>query len=389
MDSMSVLFFSSWYPEANNKSLGIFIQRHAEALTQVGVKVVVVAFETYQGDEIRFSLEPPRIKDLTEYKVLMPFKQKSTIQKVKSIFFGRKLFSDFFLSLKNEFNPAILQVNVAFPAGLIWWFFRDNLPRKIVLAEHWSGYLAEDGRYKGVIIELITQSLVRRSSAILVVSETLQSAMLQHGLKGNYFPLPNVVDSGVFSIGLDKSAEPFRFIHVSSLDKREKNPELMLRSFVKVLNHFPSSILTIVGGFEERILELKDYSTKIGINAQVVFKGAMRAEHLAQELKGSHAFVLSSNFEGQPVVILEALCVGLPVVAPAIGGIPEIVSESDGILFPCGDEIALSNAMVEIIKEYKRFNSKAISNRTSEKHAYKKVGNYLKEIYSKVLDGKA
>jgi glycosyltransferase involved in cell wall biosynthesis len=56
-------------------------------------------------------------------------------------------------------------------------------------------------------------------------------------------------------------------------------------------------------------------------------------------------FVLASDHEGLPVTVMEALTLGVPVVATAVGGLPEIVDESNGILVPPGDPAALAAAI--------------------------------------------
>jgi glycosyltransferase involved in cell wall biosynthesis len=65
-------------------------------------------------------------------------------------------------------------------------------------------------------------------------------------------------------------------------------------------------------------------------------------------LAGCDVFVHPSLDDAFPTVLLEAMAAGLPVVASRVGGIPEIVSESTGILVPPGDPAALADAMTKI-----------------------------------------
>ncbi len=63
-------------------------------------------------------------------------------------------------------------------------------------------------------------------------------------------------------------------------------------------------------------------------------------------------FVISSRHEGIPVVLLEAMALGIPIVSTAVGGIPEVVSDGESArLVPPGDAAALAKAMAGLISD--------------------------------------
>jgi glycosyltransferase involved in cell wall biosynthesis len=62
-------------------------------------------------------------------------------------------------------------------------------------------------------------------------------------------------------------------------------------------------------------------------------------------IAAADVFVLASRHEGLPVTVMEALTLGVPVVATAVGGIPEVVTEDNGILVAPGDPAALAGAI--------------------------------------------
>jgi len=65
-------------------------------------------------------------------------------------------------------------------------------------------------------------------------------------------------------------------------------------------------------------------------------------------IAGADVFVLASDHEGLPVTVMEALTLGVPVVAPAVGGLREVVSPENGILVAPGDPQALADAIVRV-----------------------------------------
>ena len=68
-------------------------------------------------------------------------------------------------------------------------------------------------------------------------------------------------------------------------------------------------------------------------------------------LAAADIFVLASTFEGLPVAIMEALALGVPVVATSVGGVPELVRDrQEGLLVPAGDPAALADALVHLVE---------------------------------------
>ena len=100
-------------------------------------------------------------------------------------------------------------------------------------------------------------------------------------------------------------------------------------------------------------------------------------------MQQSSALLMFSRYENQPCVILEALCCGLPVIATKVGGIPEIINESNGILVEPGNEIQLLNACLMLMKNNDRFNGMAISQQSRELFSYGAVGKQFADLYKK------
>jgi len=142
----------------------------------------------------------------------------------------------------------------------------------------------------------------------------------------------------------------WKFIQASRFIAK-KGLEVTLKSFARTKNTYPNAELILAGAgpLEE---SLKRQATELGILSSVTFTGFLDQEALAKAYREAHVFVHPSQTtetgdqEGVPNAMLEAMAMGLPVVATLHGGIPEAVtSESTGLLVPERDVDAFTAAL--------------------------------------------
>ena len=113
----------------------------------------------------------------------------------------------------------------------------------------------------------------------------------------------------------------------------------------------PGARLHLVGDGPERE-RLEEHARRAGLNGRVVFLGARPRAEVLVALAGADAAVLSSDWENMPHAALEALAVGTPVVATAVGGVPEVVHDGvNGLLVPPGSPEALAAALERLLAE--------------------------------------
>lgn len=197
----------------------------------------------------------------------------------------------------------------------------------------------------------LVEALLREAAAVTCVSSHL-AEVLARKIPG--LPHVHVVHNFLrrgFVLGGDEPKPPAEapvFLHVSSL-RTVKRPELLLEAFERARAARPGARLRIVtterGG--ERVRELlRGYGSADAVSVRV---GGGDPESLSREYRAATAFVLTSRFESFGLVILEALVHGLPVVAPAVGGIPEVLGEDWPFLVRETPELAenLASAMAD------------------------------------------
>ncbi|HST03232.1 MAG TPA: glycosyltransferase family 4 protein, partial [Chloroflexia bacterium] len=135
---------------------------------------------------------------------------------------------------------------------------------------------------------------------------------------------------------------------VGRLSPEKGGVDTLIRAVYRLYSQRSDVRLLIVGDGPVRV-ELEKLNTELQARAQescspVVFAGAR--QDIPQLLGAMDVFVLPSLNEALPIVILEAMAVGLPVVATRVGGVPEIVQDGvTGLLVPPGAEDALLDAL--------------------------------------------
>ena len=106
--------------------------------------------------------------------------------------------------------------------------------------------------------------------------------------------------------------------------------------------------------------EVKELSTSLGIQQQVKFLGFRR--DIPELVRGATALVLASTHEGLPRSVMEAMCLGTPVIGSDIRGTQDLLRDDAGLLFPVGDVEALTTAMRESISDLSLISRPLFSN---------------------------
>lgn len=131
-----------------------------------------------------------------------------------------------------------------------------------------------------------------------------------------------------------------------------KNHALLLRAFAEVRRAGGKALLVIAGGGSEEV-ELHALARELDIQDSVRFLG-WRSD-LERIYAGSDAVVLSSDNEGTPVCLIEALTAGKPVVSTDVGGVRDVLDNGRlGTLVPSGDASALSRALLTLLDDLDR-----------------------------------
>jgi glycosyltransferase involved in cell wall biosynthesis len=220
-----------------------------------------------------------------------------------------------------------------------YWTIWRNIP--LITTVHTQPYSAFCRLSEKIILWL---SILSHRNTLVAISKH------NHKLIKKYWHLNNKFTRYVNN-GIDISNfhsvqhETVTFINVSRQDKN-KNQSLILRAFSR-LYHKKLSIqmkLYLVGGGDYHSLLIKE-AEHLGISNLIIFTGYVPSP--MQYLSDSDIYISSSNREGLPLSVLEAMATGLPIIATDAGGVRDLAGEN-GFLIPCNDEYALYEAMKEL-----------------------------------------
>lgn len=149
----------------------------------------------------------------------------------------------------------------------------------------------------------------------------------------------------------NRSDKNVRFICVGRLSP-EKGHIGLISSFNNLMRKGISNIeLSIIGDGPERS-RIGDEVVRLGLEKHVRLQGAISESEVFNELADADIFVLSSFMEGLPVVLIEAIAMGIPCIAPNVAGIPEIIlNERTGLLFTVSRWDELEVQMLRLYQE--------------------------------------
>ncbi|WP_340371771.1 glycosyltransferase [Peribacillus sp. FSL E2-0218] len=165
----------------------------------------------------------------------------------------------------------------------------------------------------------------------------------------------NGIDIQKYSFkGIKKDRDSINLIHIGRFSP-QKNHDFLINVFSRVATEKSNVRLRLVGDGELR-KQIEDKVILMGIVDRVEFLGIR--EDIPNLLAESDIFLMSSNWEGLPLTILEAMASGLPIIATEVGGIPDVAKHnSNAILVPRENKDLFYKAVVSLIDDINLRNS--------------------------------
>lgn len=189
---------------------------------------------------------------------------------------------------------------------------------------------------------------VREADFVACISSFACSQVMLHTPRSTWDKL-HIVHCGIEPERYRRPRRPVpdRLVFVGRLVAAKGVP-VLLQALALARRAKPSLTIVLVGDGPDRAV-LEAEARALGLGDAVSFLGYRNQEEVAELLAESTALVLPSFAEGVPVVLMEAMAAGLPVVTTRIAGIAELVEDGvSGRLVPPSDEEALARALLDV-----------------------------------------
>jgi len=378
---LKVLFISQWYPNRYDQMAGLFVQKHAEAVSLFcDVQVLYI----HADENINtFEIEEKQHSTFRELTIYYPNKKDRPFYSIRKAINYLIAYKKGLNMLQTEnFNPDIVHANILTRTALIAYLLKIWKGTPYVLTEHWSRYLPNRNAYTGTIHKFVTRVVVKNAKAVLPVSEILKKAMLSNNLlNDNYIVVSNVVDSYFFEQTPIVHRGRKRMLHISCFDEQAKNIKGIIRATNELLKKRQDFELILIGtGIDYKFVH--EFSDTFSFpKGMIKFLGEKTPEEVANWLKNSDFLVMFSNYETAGVVIAESLVCGKPVLSTKVGAAPEYLNETNGRLIEVADENALIDEMNFMFDNLDNFDCDKIKNKAQREFSYYNVGQIIFEIY--------
>lgn len=324
---MKILFYINQIYEGGAERV---ITQLASSFADAGHEsILVTSFE--HSDEYYFSRKVRRFS--LERKQLEQSRIKRNVSRIRKL---RKIIKDeapdIVLSFMQEPNFRALISSFGLPCNNIVSVRND--PNR---------------EYEGMIGSFVGKVLMPLLADGCVFQTKQASAWFPERLREKSSVIPNEVAHVFFET--KRSGEENYWVAIGRLAS-QKNYPMMIKAFAEVVKSHPDQKLEIYGAGPQR-KELENLIIHLGLSSSVSLEG--QTHDVPSVLSGAIGFLMTSDYEGMPNALMEAMAMGLPCIAtdcPCGGPAELIVDGENGFLIATGDEAALSGRMNSIVENH-------------------------------------
>ena len=381
---MYILLISRGIPSVKDPQWGCFEFDQAKALKKLGHKVVVISVD------VRFRFYYRKI-GITYFckEGIDCFNNFLLPEKIVSLFCGRylsekirkKQYEKMYKIVVAQFGKPDIIYSHYLPIS----FFSNDLSLKYhipqIAIEHWS---ALKTRINDSYVQYLAKRTYCNVSKVIAVSESLRQIIFEN-FGVDSIVVNNMVSDDFFYKQDNKCCNDgkIRFVSIGSLIKI-KGYDILLSALSKVIGVYNNWELLIVGDGEEKY-NLQKQINKLSLVNNVFLVGKKTKKEIVDIFLNSDLFILASRSETFGVVYIEAMMMGLPVIATACGGPEEFVQKTDGLVIPIEDEDALVNAILYMFKNYQLYDRVDIMENCKKRFSSSVIAQKLTLIFEDVV----
>lgn len=238
----------------------------------------------------------------------------------------------------------------------------------------------------GRFIRMASKTILKNADAVLALTEDMKQKM-QKLYDRDISVVPNGISPEKFNIksGEKKKGNSKTIIFVGRLHP-VKGVSYLIEAMAIVHREMTDAKLILVGDGVERS-KLEELAEKLDLNSCIQFMGQVQQERIPMIMQQADLFALPSLSEGFPVVILEAMATGLPIVATNVGGIPDILEEGvNGYLVNSKSPGEIADRILMLLRNDKLREEISANNREKTKlYEWDKVALKAEKEYQRAI----
>lgn len=369
-----ILFISSWYPSRIDSTNGNFVQRHAEASAIYNDVEVLHAVGDFNLNR-KFEVTDSTINGIRT--VIIYYKNsnnpvKNFINRMKAYRYG----------FDKIHRPDLVHANVLHNNLFFAVYLKRKYKIPFVVSEHWTAFRRVNHHTTTLAKKRVARFIGNHAAIIMPVSSELGRGLRALGIEAEIEVLPNVVDTAYFKPKI--AQKKIIFLHISNLIDR-KNPEKLIEAAEILWKKFDFNIEIGGDGSAEKLNALRQKLQESSHPERGEIFGILTTEQVAARMQNASCFILYSDDENLPCVLLESISCGTPVISTDVGGVSEIVKPEYGILIQNNfDELV--DAMNKVLMGDAAFaSSAAMHDYVKQNFSNEAVGKHLDGIYKSVL----
>lgn len=289
--------------------------------------------------------------------------------------------------VRKKGKPDIVHAHCAKWAGYAAYLIYKEYGIPYVITEHLSSMVYKDefgetgeGCWQ---IPLLRQALLKASMVVPVAEELVEDVSRYFGLDYRWQAISNIIETNFFSF-YDRSNHVhnvFKYCCIANYIPL-KGYDVLFNAFRIIQRKYPSCQLHIAGVGTDG----QECKMAIGNNCNIVAHGCLDKDGVRQLLHECDCLVLASRSEAQPLVLLEAMSTGLPVISTS--AVPKIERIKGGCFVVDVDDIEGLAESMEQVMNIHEFDGKTISQKVADIASPRVVGGQLSHLFSSLIVNK-
>ncbi|MBU0731333.1 glycosyltransferase [Patescibacteria group bacterium] len=385
-----LIVHDTFYPNVDGASY--FTQRLAHKMADRGHEVMVIApgqkFQSYHDSlkklKVFWVMSVPIL--VANYRFSFPYIHGNAIKKVVA-----------------EFDPEVIHFQGHFPINASVHRAARALHKATVGTNHFmpdnlAHYLPAE-RYLRPAFENIAwgyfKKMFEQLDIVTTPTQTAADVLKKIGLQNEVRPVSCGIDMNKFSMKKSTAEvkekynikNKFTAIYVGRMDK-DKSIDIVIKAMPAVLKEKDIQVILVGKGKESE--NLKKLARKLGVEENVIFAGFVPDDELPNFYNMADCAIAPGNFELQSISTMEAMSMGLPVVAVNALALPELVHAGEnGFLFAPGDSRQLAEYLLKMINDGDMRESMGIKSlEIIKKHDIERSLDCFEDIYKEAINKK-